>query len=126
MGEEPGAGEPGDDPGCKVVQEVIVEQAGVSGRGATWVADQDKNHTKLRRTATELHRKTGIIVAIVHSWQFHLTTMALICVNAVYIGIDADWNKAQTLNDSALGFQIAENFFCTMFTIELCLRFGAF
>jgi voltage-gated sodium channel len=102
----------------------VVGEAGVSGRGATWIADQDRDHTAF--VVENLHYETGICVSIVDSWIFHMMSMFMICANAVYLGIDADWNKANTLNEADWGFQMCEQIFCTFFFVELIIRFGAF
>jgi len=114
----------GEPLGEKSPLKEVVGEAGVSGRGATWIADQDRDHTAF--VVENLHYETGICVSIVDSWTFHMMSMSMICANAVYLGIDADWNKANTLNEADWGFQMCEQIFCTFFFIELIIRFGAF
>jgi len=50
----------------------------------------------------------------------------VIAANAVYMGIDSDYNQAETLFEADLGFIIVENAFCFFFFSELLIRFLAF
>lgn len=100
--------------------------AGVRGRGATWVADQDRTTNNFQVDKKSLHHTSGICVAIADSHLFHAISMVMICANAVYLGIEADWNSAKTLAEADWGFQVCEQTFCTFFTFELIMRFGAF
>lgn len=65
---------------------------------------------------------------------FENTTLGVISVNAVYIAIDTDWNKAEPLTptgtfdlvDSGPFFQFMEHAFCVYFTFEWLARFLSF
>jgi voltage-gated sodium channel len=50
----------------------------------------------------------------------------VISFNAVYIGVDADWNDAESLYSAHIFFILCENFFCVYFTFEWIVRFLAF
>lgn len=67
------------------------------------------------------------------SWQkiakhplFENFTLGVITANAVWMSIDTDWNKAATLPQAEMIYQVMEHAFCTYFTIELFVRFMAF
>lgn len=104
--------------------EALVE-AGIHGRGSTWIAGQDRGSFK-HKVKVNYHHTSGICVTIVESWQFYSISMLMISINAVYIGIDADWNDAETLYTATWGFQLCEQTFCTFFFTELMIRLGAF
>lgn len=75
-------------------------------------------------------RETGC-GAIARNKYFEYTTLAVICLNALYLGYDSDynarWEKPEKLYDSNLyGFIIFDNFFCVYFTIEVLIRFLAY
>merc|ERR1719310_2576704 len=65
---------------------------------------------------------------------FENTTLGVISVNAVYIAIDTDWNKAEPLTptgtfdltESHAFFQFMEHAFCVYFFGEWIIRFMAF
>jgi voltage-gated sodium channel len=70
--------------------------------------------------------ETGISQEIARHDTFIYVTLAVISLNAVYLGINADHNKADLLLDADIGFFICENLFCVFFTFELAIRFLAF
>jgi voltage-gated sodium channel len=65
---------------------------------------------------------------------FENTTLAVIAINAAYIAIDTDWNKAEPLTPSntfpleksGTFFFMMENLFCCYFTFEWVCRFMSF
>lgn len=75
---------------------------------------------------TDPYKKTGCTQRIVRHPFFDLLTLIVISVNAIWIGIDATFNKADLLIDADLVYIVVENLFCTFFVIELSLRFIAF
>mmetsp|Transcript_45029 Transcript_45029/g.84592 ORF Transcript_45029/g.84592 Transcript_45029/m.84592 type:complete len:826 (-) Transcript_45029:61-2538(-) len=60
-----------------------------------------------------------------HSWFEHLT-LGVIALNAVWIWVDTDLNKAQTLIAAHPVFICAEMLFCFYFSVEITVRFMAF
>jgi len=58
--------------------------------------------------------------------MFEGCTLFVITLNAVWIGIDQDFNDAPELRVARLLFIIVENFFCYYFTFEVVIRFLAF
>eukprot|EP00928_Gymnodinium_smaydae_P078296 TRINITY_DN6213_c0_g1_i1.p1 TRINITY_DN6213_c0_g1~~TRINITY_DN6213_c0_g1_i1.p1 ORF type:complete len:602 (-),score=97.91 TRINITY_DN6213_c0_g1_i1:168-1715(-) len=70
--------------------------------------------------------KRGRAQGIARSDLFMNITLAIIALNAIYIGVDADLNDAATLSGAAWPFQLMEHAFCIFFTFEWCVRFCAF
>mmetsp|Transcript_74104 Transcript_74104/g.176524 ORF Transcript_74104/g.176524 Transcript_74104/m.176524 type:complete len:679 (+) Transcript_74104:241-2277(+) len=66
-----------------------------------------------------------------HPW-FQNTTLAVICVNALWIGADVEWNNEalRRPDEDDLPWEpwstAVENVFCVYFTTEIVLRFVAF
>eukprot|EP00441_Pelagodinium_beii_P015355 CAMPEP_0197657966 /NCGR_PEP_ID=MMETSP1338-20131121/44956_1 /TAXON_ID=43686 ORGANISM="Pelagodinium beii, Strain RCC1491" /NCGR_SAMPLE_ID=MMETSP1338 /ASSEMBLY_ACC=CAM_ASM_000754 /LENGTH=201 /DNA_ID=CAMNT_0043234459 /DNA_START=23 /DNA_END=625 /DNA_ORIENTATION=+ len=82
----------------------------------------------------DLYWETGCSQFIAKHYIFENVTLAVISLNAVYIGVDTDWNKdvpmsassSRDLTDSPIGFFACEQAFCVYFTIEWIVRFCAF
>jgi len=53
-------------------------------------------------------------------------SQVMICINAVYLGVDADYNEAANIYDAAWVYIVSENIFCCFFSFELLVRFLAF
>jgi len=104
-----------------------LEVANSFGRGATLV-DMEVVSPKLgvKVEKEPVFKDGGFCVQVVESHAFHVMSVVMICANAVYIGVDQDWNKAKTLSDADWGFQFCDHVFCTFFFVELLIRFGAF
>merc|ERR1712110_437738 len=68
----------------------------------------------------------GLAHKIARSDGFQNITLAVIVVNAIYLGVDADNNDADNLFDAHWSFIICENLFCVFFTFEWLVRFAAF
>ncbi|CAE7839118.1 para [Symbiodinium necroappetens] len=77
---------------------------------------------------TNFYKTTGCSQAIARSEKFERITLLVISINAVYIGVDAEFNPAETMLDenAVWPFQVCDNLFCTFFTFELLIRFSAF
>jgi hypothetical protein len=69
---------------------------------------------------------TGWCQMIARSPTFENMTFAVIFLVTIWLAIDADYNNSQTLVDAEWPFIIGANFFCSYFTFELSVRFGAF
>jgi hypothetical protein len=72
------------------------------------------------------YHTSGFVQWVARKESFANVTLAVICMNAIYIGVDADWNTASNLNDAAMPYQVCENAFCMFFSIEWLLRALAF
>jgi voltage-gated sodium channel len=57
---------------------------------------------------------------------FENVTLGVITLNAIYIAIDTDWNRADQLPEYDWYFQVMEQLFCIYFTWEWIVRFCAF
>lgn len=62
-----------------------------------------------------------------HPW-FENVTLTIIAINAVYMGVDADYNRtgAGIPSEVLLIFTVLSHFFCAYFTLEWIVRFMAF
>jgi hypothetical protein len=70
--------------------------------------------------------KTGFFQWLAsHPW-FENTTLGVISLNAIWIGVDTDHNPAITMGDADPIFVLADSLFLSYFTIELLVRFMAF
>lgn len=72
------------------------------------------------------YKTEGPAQRMARSHQFDNITLAVICANAVYLGVDADNNTESYILDYKWYFQMCENAFCVFFTGELLTRFLAF
>lgn len=68
----------------------------------------------------------GFCQFLARNHKFEQLTLGIISINALYMGIDADWNDAAQLQDAHPVFQVCENLFCAFFSFELTIRFGSF
>mmetsp|Transcript_93179 Transcript_93179/g.221644 ORF Transcript_93179/g.221644 Transcript_93179/m.221644 type:complete len:614 (+) Transcript_93179:95-1936(+) len=75
---------------------------------------------------TNFYHETGCFQHLARTNLFENATLFVITANALWIAYDTDNNKANTVLDAKLEFQIMENFFCFYFTFEWVIRFGAF
>jgi len=74
----------------------------------------------------DFYKKTGCAQSLACSPNFERLTLLVIAINSVYIGVDADNNKAETLVQATWPYQMSDNLFCLFFTIEIIVRFIAF
>lgn len=74
----------------------------------------------------DFYWETGYWQAIAKNAYFGHLTLAVISLNACWIGIDSDHNDAETLADAELPFQVGEHFFAIFFTFEWLARFMSF
>eukprot|EP00930_Biecheleria_cincta_P025060 TRINITY_DN1787_c0_g1_i2.p1 TRINITY_DN1787_c0_g1~~TRINITY_DN1787_c0_g1_i2.p1 ORF type:complete len:689 (-),score=156.56 TRINITY_DN1787_c0_g1_i2:135-2180(-) len=98
-------------------------------KGGVWTADTGGKDRKLDEElydVTMFYKKEGCSQAIARSEKFERLTLAIIAINAVYIGVDADNNEAPTMLEATAPYQICDNLFCAFFTVELAIRFLAF
>lgn len=74
----------------------------------------------------DFYKETGLCQLVARSHQFEMLSLAVISLNAVWMGYDIDANDAVVAKDADPIFIVADNFFCVYFTVEWFLRFGAF
>eukprot|EP00931_Biecheleriopsis_adriatica_P050231 TRINITY_DN29074_c0_g1_i1.p1 TRINITY_DN29074_c0_g1~~TRINITY_DN29074_c0_g1_i1.p1 ORF type:complete len:559 (+),score=106.86 TRINITY_DN29074_c0_g1_i1:86-1678(+) len=109
--------------------------AGIPSLSPAWIVnDMDQIKKDVRKQllsgdkydVTKHYHKTGVFQAIAKSQIFENMTLCVISTNAVWIAVDTDWNKADTLMTALPVFIIAENLFCVYFTAEIIIRFCSF
>jgi len=74
----------------------------------------------------DYYHTKGCFQAVAKHAYFDYVTLALIVLNAIWIGVDTELNQASLLIDASAPFQVVENLFCTYFAAELFIRFMAF
>jgi len=74
----------------------------------------------------DFYHPDGYCAFIARSSVFFTFTMGMILLNAIWIGIDAEFNTSATLLDADAVFIVGENIFCIYFAFEILVRFGAF
>eukprot|EP00930_Biecheleria_cincta_P063271 TRINITY_DN4878_c0_g2_i1.p1 TRINITY_DN4878_c0_g2~~TRINITY_DN4878_c0_g2_i1.p1 ORF type:complete len:573 (-),score=128.95 TRINITY_DN4878_c0_g2_i1:207-1925(-) len=90
------------------------------------MAGSEEMNEELLYDVTNFYHSKGICQKLARSERFGNLTLAVITMNAIYLGIDADTNDAETLLEAPWYYQLCENLFCLFFTFELLVRFGAF
>jgi len=73
-----------------------------------------------------LYHTVGCFQALARNNIFKNITFLVILLNAVWIAIDTDFNKAEILIDAPWEFQVVENAFCAYFAFEIVVRYKAF
>lgn len=68
----------------------------------------------------------GFAQAVVRHDCFKNSVLFVITVNALWLSIDTDFNHQTLISDAPFQFQVVENFFCAVFSIEILLRFFAY
>eukprot|EP00931_Biecheleriopsis_adriatica_P031561 TRINITY_DN18490_c0_g2_i1.p1 TRINITY_DN18490_c0_g2~~TRINITY_DN18490_c0_g2_i1.p1 ORF type:complete len:651 (-),score=121.77 TRINITY_DN18490_c0_g2_i1:55-1965(-) len=74
----------------------------------------------------DFYKATGRCQQIARSSLFKSTTFAMVILSTIWLAVDTDYNKASILCNASLIFQIADNFICVYFLVELLVRFMAF
>lgn len=85
-----------------------------------------QNLMKPAYKVSDFYWSRGIAQRIARSPIFDNITLGVIAFNALWISVDTDYNKAATIAEASLVFQIAENFFGLYFTFEWIVRMSAF
>lgn len=83
-------------------------------------------HKGVHPAPPSLLKESGICRRIGDARWFYILSVLMIVANAIYIGVEQDWNSAKVLTDADVGFQICEHIFCLFFVVELIIHFGAF
>eukprot|EP00930_Biecheleria_cincta_P055626 TRINITY_DN41931_c0_g1_i1.p1 TRINITY_DN41931_c0_g1~~TRINITY_DN41931_c0_g1_i1.p1 ORF type:complete len:613 (-),score=104.03 TRINITY_DN41931_c0_g1_i1:229-2022(-) len=97
--------------------------------GGIFGADTKKEHQILDQAIYDVanfYKTTGFSQHLARSETFEKVTLLVIAINALYIGIDAELNKAETMIQADPPFIVCDNLFCLFFTFELAIRFAAF
>jgi voltage-gated sodium channel len=77
-------------------------------------------------TLEDSYRKEGIFQEWARSKWFESISLIVILLNTIWIAVDTDYNTQEVLCNAAIQFQIADNFFCIFFCIELFIRIMAY
>jgi voltage-gated sodium channel len=77
-------------------------------------------------TLFDYYKDEGCWQLIARSALFENVTLFVIAINAIWMAVDTNWNKAPSLVEAEPVFIIAENLFCTYFTAEWLIRFMSF
>jgi len=85
-----------------------------------------QNLCKEHHDVTDYYKPEGIWRDIATSSTFGNITLLVISLNAIWIGIDTDYNKADILLEAEVPFQLAEHSFCFFFGLEWFARFMSF
>lgn len=75
---------------------------------------------------TSFYKTTGFAQKVARHHIFENVTLGVICVNAIYLGVDADNNDEGYILDYDWYFLACEQAFCVFFSFELGFRFAAF
>lgn len=85
-----------------------------------------KSMAKTEYNVADFYDQTSAWGRLAKSRAMENTTLLIIGLNAVWIAVDTDYNKAAILLDADPLFQIAQHMFCLYFTVEILIRFLAF
>jgi len=84
-----------------------------------------ENRLEHQKTRADLYKTEGVWQKIARSSSFFVCSMAAVLLNVMWMAIDAEFNDAATISEAAWHFQVVENAFCVIFTIEVVVRFLA-
>ena len=76
--------------------------------------------------ATEHYHTKGCAQKLARSPYFEHTTMTIILLNSVWIGIESTINESALLINADPGIIVVENMLCMAFSVEIIVRFFAF
>eukprot|EP00929_Paragymnodinium_shiwhaense_P086009 TRINITY_DN4648_c0_g2_i1.p1 TRINITY_DN4648_c0_g2~~TRINITY_DN4648_c0_g2_i1.p1 ORF type:complete len:501 (-),score=81.99 TRINITY_DN4648_c0_g2_i1:69-1571(-) len=92
-------------------------------------AMKEKLHEHLSKPqydVSNFYYEKGLFQAVARHHRFEQITLTVISMNALYISVDTDLNRAATLTTAAWPFQICEHAFCFYFSLEWFIRYMAF
>jgi len=72
------------------------------------------------------YKETGLAQSIARSEWFNGITLAVISINALYIGVEAQMNAPGQPEAAELVWIVFDHFFCLFFVLELLVRFLSF
>eukprot|EP00927_Polykrikos_kofoidii_P050253 TRINITY_DN44173_c0_g1_i1.p1 TRINITY_DN44173_c0_g1~~TRINITY_DN44173_c0_g1_i1.p1 ORF type:complete len:527 (-),score=97.52 TRINITY_DN44173_c0_g1_i1:68-1648(-) len=79
-----------------------------------------------RGACTRIYYKPdSLLGAIVSSRPFEMLTLSVISANAIWLGLDADFNDAKSYAETHVAWIVGENIFCVYFAFEILVRFFA-
>jgi hypothetical protein len=123
----PGPASPAKDVSKEAVRATQREpEAGMFGAVRDLAKVEVPTVQKKHTDAFPKYKQIGTIARIARSGPFEYVTLAIIAVNAIWIGADTQYNDVDKLEDAHIIFQVMENVFCLYFTGEVVIRFVAF
>jgi len=72
------------------------------------------------------YHSSGIFQRVARSPLFETSSLILVLLNSVWIAVDIDHSPSVVLTDAPPVFQAVAHLFCTLFVLELLVRFMAF
>mmetsp|Transcript_30134 Transcript_30134/g.70291 ORF Transcript_30134/g.70291 Transcript_30134/m.70291 type:complete len:652 (-) Transcript_30134:145-2100(-) len=104
------------------------------GQSLGVLGDPDRMKALVREAISTPHKSVSSLFLpddhmfsrIARSSLFENLTMSVIFVNAIWISVDIDYNKADLIINADPVFQVMENLFCFYFTGELVIRFCSY
>jgi voltage-gated sodium channel len=75
---------------------------------------------------TGFYKDSGICQFVSRHQAFDTASLIIIGLNAIWIAVETDHNHEKLLVDAHPVFQVGAHLFCTYFTFEALVRFGAF
>eukprot|EP00927_Polykrikos_kofoidii_P031141 TRINITY_DN26802_c0_g1_i1.p1 TRINITY_DN26802_c0_g1~~TRINITY_DN26802_c0_g1_i1.p1 ORF type:complete len:664 (-),score=69.89 TRINITY_DN26802_c0_g1_i1:83-2074(-) len=96
------------------------------GSRSTAIKEYIRDAVSTEYDVTKQYHTAGYCQQIAKSTLFETITLFVIGVNSLWIAIDTNYNDKDFLLDAKPEFIFMENFFCTFFSFELAVRFGAF
>jgi len=81
---------------------------------------------KRQYNVQDYYRDEGCAQRIARHQFFDNFTIFVVILNSIWLGVDADLNTETVLWDAHPAFIIAENLFCSYFTVEITIRLLAF
>lgn len=118
-------GEPGREDARKTQRTSIWSTPTVPNRKTTRMMFQGLEAEEIRPQADK-YKSVGWAQQVARMPIFEWSAFTMICVNAIWIGIDAETNEEDLLVNAAPIYQVAENIFCLYFSFEWFVRFKAF
>jgi len=104
----------------------VVRQRAVFADATEMKEQVRKAMARPQQDITNFFHTRGWSQAVARHVCFEYLTLVVIFVNACWIAVDCELNVASGVADSDTVFIVADNFFCTYFFGELCIRFFAF
>jgi voltage-gated sodium channel len=71
-------------------------------------------------------KENGCCATVVKSQEFVVLSTTTVLLYVIWIAVDVEVNSVGSFADLPTSFQVVEHTFCTIFLLELLVRFGAF
>jgi hypothetical protein len=111
-----------DDENGNGTHDLFADQADIKKKVRASILEEKP----MEYNVTDYYHENGFYQWLARHQLFENITLGVIAFNAVWMGIDTDWNDAMDLLDAHPVFQTVEQMFCIFFSFELYIRFMAF